>query len=467
MARWFGVTAGLILALLALPRCAAGSSYDAFYGSGGRPPPPGKPGQPAAAGAQPQPYGAGAGIDSFSEKGPPISPYDQVQQHIANTKAMVQGAARHARWFNVANGMLLIVTGPFNIILSALTLKLVDVMTSAYLSLFGVLLVAMEIPLSSLQRPMREYFRFLYTRFGRAFFLVLVSNLAMVCGKVGFITAALTVSNAVLNVYLLGHNRDQSGREANMVSSTMEQMRTEVSGQLGGLKLFGGLTGLGGNLLGMVPFLGGRRRRDLAADIGEGGDGFDNPFAAAGAGAPGDGGFGTPAQPQAGGYGAQGGVQGARGPGAQAQGGGDAFSRRDTSDGPGGRSPFDQQGGAYSAFAPRQPGAGGYGPLPGGQQPYQGQQAARPGQRPQPQGQQQQQYPQQVRARRPCARIERSCVSLSLLTLPHAHAHPFPPSSSGKTLVRLSLGRDEEAVARAAPHGDALAGEFKASVIVL
>lgn len=412
------------LLLLAGP-CARGSSYDAFYGSGR--PPPGPPGQQPGAGAAAQPYGMG-GAD---EKGAPISPYDQVQQHIANTRAMVQGAARHARWFNVANGMLLMVTGPFNIILSALTLKPVDVMTSAYLSMFGVLLVAMEVPLGSLQRPMREYFRFLYTRFGRAFFLVLVSNLAMVCGKVGFLTAALTISNAVLNVYLLGQNKDQSGREAELVSSTMEQMRSEVSGQLGGLKLFGGLTGLGGNLMGLIPFVGGRRRKDPAADIGGGsGDGFDNPFAPAG-----EGGFGG-APAQAGGYGA-GAPQGA-----PAQGRPDAFARRETSDGPGGRSPFGpQSGGAYSAFAPRQPGPPGYGQAQGAQQPYAGQQAQRPGQ-PQPPPRQPargQQYPKQVRAS--CAR---AALLLATVSCTQLTPHSTSARRAAATIAHRSTARDAE-----------------------
>ncbi|KAJ1631811.1 hypothetical protein T492DRAFT_993114 [Pavlovales sp. CCMP2436] len=366
-----GMRLSVLAALIARGAC---SSYDPYYGGarpvGGQPPPGGQfSGAPPALGRPQQGFGPGDGGigDEQQAQQRGGSPLDKVQEHFANGKAMVQGAARHARWFNVANGLLLMLTGPFNIILSALTLKLVDVLTSAYLSLFGVLLVAMEVPLGSLQRPMREYFKFLYTRFGRAFFLVLVSNLAMVCGKIGFITASLTVVNAALNVYLLGRNREQSGAEAGLVSDAMEQMRSEVSGQLGGMlgpmRLLGGLPG---GLMGMLPF--GRKKQGLADGIES--ESFDNPFTSGAEQRPAEAGRGGPQGP-----GAQ---------GAQPQSRAEPYSRRDTSEGPGGRSPFvqGQVADGYSPFVPRQPSAFGQPQQPpqqgSPQQPYRPQQPGQP-----------------------------------------------------------------------------------------
>lgn len=202
---------------------------------------------------------------------------DEVQRHIANTKAMVEGASRHARWFNLLNGMLLIVTGPFNIILSAITLKLGDLMTSVYLSMFGVLLVAMEIPLGSLQQPLREYFKFLYTRFGRATFLVLVSNLAMVCGKVGFITAALTILNAGLNLYLLGQNQGDARKEADLLQNTMAQVTDEMSSQMKSTLAPLRFLGVSAGLPRLWPF-GRRRPPPVGAAQDEAFSSFENPF---------------------------------------------------------------------------------------------------------------------------------------------------------------------------------------------
>lgn len=351
-----------------LVSCGTCSSYDAFAYGGARTPPPGRsPFDPADAplGTSPDKVGGN-------------SAFDQVQQHIANTKAMVHGAARHARWFNVANGMLLIVTGPFNIIISALTLKLADLMTSAYLSMFGVLLVAMEVPLSSLQRPMREYFKFLYTRFGRAFFLVLVGNLAMVCGKVGFITASLTILNAVLNIYLLGQNKDASQREAGGMSSAMGEVRNELTGQLGGmlapLRMFGGM----GGLMSMLPFGRGKQSRLGAMDLDGAPSAFDSQFgggAGDGAGARQDG--------RPGGQSAFGSA-----PGGYAQ-----QQPRREEDGPGGRSPFSQQGAGPQGSAYDRPSGA---PPSYGQGAQYGGQPQRPGDGAAPP---QAQYPRQVRAR--------------------------------------------------------------------
>ncbi|KAL3910824.1 MAG: hypothetical protein SGPRY_008915 [Prymnesium sp.] len=128
---------------------------------------------------------------------------DEVSKWYARYQGFVAGAAKVSRFISMGCGVWLVLTTPFALVTSCFSLRAPEALLCAYLCSMGVLMFAIEVPLGALQRVIKQYFLFVFTRPGRAAFVVLVATIASTIKHVGFITKALLLFNAGLSFYIL------------------------------------------------------------------------------------------------------------------------------------------------------------------------------------------------------------------------------------------------------------------------
>jgi hypothetical protein len=96
----------------------------------------------------------------------------------------VAGAAKVSQLISFACGFWLTFSSPFALVFSAMTFRAQEAFLCAFLIPFGMLMVGMEVPLAAVQRVLQQYFFFVYTRPGRAAFVVHVAVIAWTCKHV-------------------------------------------------------------------------------------------------------------------------------------------------------------------------------------------------------------------------------------------------------------------------------------------
>ena len=117
-----------------------------------------------------------------------------VAAHTAKQTAYhALGAIERSRLFG--SGAALLLAG-FIGLWNMLVFKLVDAVTSAYVMLFGAMLVAFSSNIG--QASLKRYFGFLYSEHGQVVFLVVAGNLAWSIGWVGVLAAALCNFTAIV-----------------------------------------------------------------------------------------------------------------------------------------------------------------------------------------------------------------------------------------------------------------------------
>lgn len=103
------------------------------------------------------------------------------------------------RWGNIANGLLLGVTGPVALAISAFGMKLSNIVLSLYVTAFGGLLTSLELSLEPVAPWAAENLSYLSTAAGRTALLVFAGNLVWAFGRMGLVPALLTCLNALFN----------------------------------------------------------------------------------------------------------------------------------------------------------------------------------------------------------------------------------------------------------------------------
>ena len=96
----------------------------------------------------------------------------RIQRHVD-----AEGLLRARRWGNVVNGILLGVTGPVALAVSAFGLKLSNIVLSLYVTGFGGLLAGLELGLTPIAPWVAENLSYLTTSNGRTGLLVFAGNL--------------------------------------------------------------------------------------------------------------------------------------------------------------------------------------------------------------------------------------------------------------------------------------------------
>ena len=152
----------------------------------------------------------------------------EVGKWYARYQGFVSGAAKVSRFINMGCGVWLVVTTPFSLLGSTFGLRPSEVILCGYLCMFGVLMAGIEIPLGALQKMLRAYFFFAFTRIGRAAFVSLVACVAYTIKHVGFVTKAMLIFNAGLNMYILN---SQDRRFAQSDAQAMQAL-SDVSAEL-------------------------------------------------------------------------------------------------------------------------------------------------------------------------------------------------------------------------------------------
>ena len=109
------------------------------------------------------------------------------------------GLLRARRWGNIANGALLVATGPVSLTINLLGLKLSKVVLSLYVSVFGGVLSSVEMGLAPVAPWVQENMSYLTTATGRTALLAFLGGLTWPLGKLGIVPALLTCVNAIFN----------------------------------------------------------------------------------------------------------------------------------------------------------------------------------------------------------------------------------------------------------------------------
>ena len=127
----------------------------------------------------------------------------KVKRWVRQYQAFIAATAKVSRGISMAMGLWLILGTPMVLIKSGFTLRAGDAIMSIYLASFGLVMFLVEIPLKMLQTFLQSYAFFMYTKWGRSYFLVLAAATAWTLDKVGVMTKALLVFSASLSVYVM------------------------------------------------------------------------------------------------------------------------------------------------------------------------------------------------------------------------------------------------------------------------
>ena len=99
-------------------------------------------------------------------------------------QGFVAAAAKVNQLISFGCGVWLLMSTPLSVVSTLISLKFTEAFMVLFLGLYGLLLLGVELPLSAVQNICRQYFFFVYTRPGRAVFVINVALIAWVCSSV-------------------------------------------------------------------------------------------------------------------------------------------------------------------------------------------------------------------------------------------------------------------------------------------
>jgi len=134
------------------------------------------------------------------EDGLPFAP--EVGKFARKVQASIdsEGLLRARRWGNIANGVLLGMTGPVTLAVSAFGLKLSGVVLSSYMTAAGALLACIELGVEPIAPWAKENLSWMTKQGGKTALLFFAGGLAWAFGKAGLVPALLTIANALFNL---------------------------------------------------------------------------------------------------------------------------------------------------------------------------------------------------------------------------------------------------------------------------
>jgi len=106
-------------------------------------------------------------------------------------------------------------------------------------------MAGIEIPLGALQKMLKAYFYFVYTRTGRAAFVSLVACIAYTIKHVGFVTKAMVLFNAGLNFYILNSQDRRFAQSDAQAKQALNDVGAELRESATGALSFGKALGIG------------------------------------------------------------------------------------------------------------------------------------------------------------------------------------------------------------------------------
>ena len=132
---------------------------------------------------------------------------EEIASRLRSMRMRVQRAldgeslVRARRWGNVANGALLVATGPVALTVSLFGFRLSNAVLSLYVTALGGLLAGVELNVKPIVPWVRSNLAYLMTQQGRTALLAFMGGLTWPLGKLGAIPALLTCANAVFNFH--------------------------------------------------------------------------------------------------------------------------------------------------------------------------------------------------------------------------------------------------------------------------
>lgn len=197
--------------------------------------------------------------------------------HVAGAAAKVSGwyhayqqfvaaAAKVNQLISFCCGVWLVMSTPLMLVGAALTFKFTEAFMILFLGMYGLLMLSVEIPLGGVQAMLRQYFFFVYTRPGRAAFVVYVAIVAWAVGsvgagpsarsdtagrelgaiprlpsayqlanpsQVGIVTKVLVAFNALLTFYILNSQDRRFAQADAEAKAVLQQASDEMRGQVG------------------------------------------------------------------------------------------------------------------------------------------------------------------------------------------------------------------------------------------
>lgn len=211
----------------------------------------------------------------------------KVKRWVRQYQAFIAATAKVSRGISMAMGLWLILGTPMVLIKSGFTLRAGDAILSIYLASFGLVMFLVEIPLKMLQTFLQSYAFFMYTKWGRSYFLVLAAATAWTLDKVGVMTKALLVFSASLSVYVMFSATGRFSGADEQAHQMLLKMQAEARGKAGQAKQFSGMFG------GMASKVFGSSDDTAAATSGFGPSTPSQPDADSGPSWPGGGGGGA------------------------------------------------------------------------------------------------------------------------------------------------------------------------------
>tara|TARA_B110001452_G_scaffold233155_1_gene210834 strand:- start:1351 stop:2277 length:927 start_codon:yes stop_codon:yes gene_type:complete len=210
------------------------SAASAFDVEGGRPPAFPRPTQPPGALGAGVP-GAAPVVAGAEGVGGPRSAVAGVTTSVTNMarryQAFIAGAAKVSRAISMACGLWLVLGTPFVLLKSGITLRAGDAVMSIYLATFGILMFLVEVPLNQVQKLLQSYVFFLYTKWGRAYFLILAAATSWTLDKVGLLTKVLLVFSASLSTYVMFSSKTDKFADAD---ARARQLASEIGADMKG-----------------------------------------------------------------------------------------------------------------------------------------------------------------------------------------------------------------------------------------
>jgi len=190
-------------------------------------------------------------------------------------QGFVAGAAKVSQLISFMCGLWLLFSSPFAIVFSVMTGRVPEVFLCGFLSVFGVLLAMLEVPVGAVQRVLQQYFFFAYTRPGRGALVVLIAAVSWVCTKIGFMTKAFVGFNALLTFYILNSQDRRFAQVDADAKAALSQASDELRGKAGELKGFTRMLGAFGLSGSTAPTR--RPSTGAAPSDSTGFGGFDTP----------------------------------------------------------------------------------------------------------------------------------------------------------------------------------------------
>ena len=200
-------------------------------------------GRPTAFPAQRPPAPTLGGAPQLAQDGSRPAVQTKVKRWVRQYQSFIAATAKVSRGISMAMGLWLILGTPMVLIKSGFTLRAGDALMSIYLASFGLLMFLVEIPLKMLQSFLQSYAFFMYTKWGRSYFLVLAAATAWTLDKVGVMTKALLVFSASLSVYVMFSSTGRFSGADDRAAQMMEKMREEAKGKAGQAQQMSGIFG--------------------------------------------------------------------------------------------------------------------------------------------------------------------------------------------------------------------------------